>query len=452
MASISIEKLFYSCSPKLFHSTLDRICASDAGSRLVKGMFWSLAGAILSRGLTLCSMIIIARLLGRDVFGELGMIQSTVGMFGVFAGFGLGLTATKHVAEYRQSQPVRAARIIGLSSLFATVTGGLMAIGMYVAAPWLAEYTINAPHLTGVLRIGAVMLFFSAINGSQTGALSGFEAFKTIAVVNFWVGMLSFPVLVGGVYFGGIHGAVWALSINLCIGWLLNHFALRSVAKNHNVPLIFKGCFQERSVLWRFSLPAAMSGFLVGPVNWACGALLVNQVGGYGEMGLYSVGNQWRVAILFVPTMLSKVVLPLLSNLDAEKSSEKFRKVLLLNISINLLISVCAVIPFWFGTSLILDVYGAGFEKGVWPFRFLLVSSVFIAVNEVIGQAISSKGKMWVGFTFNALWAFSFLAVAAFLILKGYGALGLAGAALIAYFLHSIWQGAYLTVLLRRDL
>ena len=53
------------------------------------------------------------------------MIQSTVGMFGVFAGFGLGLTATKHVAEFRQSDPERDGLIIGLSALIAIGTGGL---------------------------------------------------------------------------------------------------------------------------------------------------------------------------------------------------------------------------------------------------------------------------------------------------------------------------------------
>jgi len=38
-------------------------------------------------------------LLGTVGFGELGVIQSTVGMFGVFAGLGLGMTATKYVAS-----------------------------------------------------------------------------------------------------------------------------------------------------------------------------------------------------------------------------------------------------------------------------------------------------------------------------------------------------------------
>jgi O-antigen/teichoic acid export membrane protein len=61
-------------------------------------------------------------MLGKTGYGELGMIQTTVGMFGVFAGFGLGVTATKHVAEFRRSDPARAGRIIGLSSVFAVGT------------------------------------------------------------------------------------------------------------------------------------------------------------------------------------------------------------------------------------------------------------------------------------------------------------------------------------------
>ena len=181
-------------------------------------------------------------MLGKTGYGELGMIQSTVGMFGVFAGFGLGLTATKHVAEFCRSDPERAGRIIGLSGLVAMVTGGLMAMGLFIFAPWLAEHTINAPHLAGVLRIGALILFISALNGAQTGALSGFEAFKTIAYVNLFVGLISFPILVGGAYFGGLTGAVWALTINLGFNWLLNHLALRKEAHRYRVPFTFRKC------------------------------------------------------------------------------------------------------------------------------------------------------------------------------------------------------------------
>ena len=62
-------------------------------------MFWTFAGTVISRGLMFVATVAVARILGKTAYGELGMIQSTVGMFSVFAGFGLGLTATKYVAE-----------------------------------------------------------------------------------------------------------------------------------------------------------------------------------------------------------------------------------------------------------------------------------------------------------------------------------------------------------------
>src|SRR5438552_5948956 len=181
---MSVKSLVAAGCPSFLKQLLQRIGDSPIGYRLARGMFWSMAGAVISRGLMFAAMVLVARMLGKKVFGELGMIQSTVGLFGTFAGFGLGVTATKHVAEFRHTDPERAGRILGLSGLTALATGGTMAVCLFVFAPWLAEHTINAPHLTGALRIGVLLLFISALNGAQIGALAGFEAFKAIAYVN----------------------------------------------------------------------------------------------------------------------------------------------------------------------------------------------------------------------------------------------------------------------------
>ena len=151
--------------------------AGSLRERFAKGAFWSLAGTIISRGLNLLSSVIVARFLGKIGFGELGMLQSTVGMFGVFAGLGLGMTATKYVAEFREKDKPKTGRIIALSSLVAFITGGLTTFVLLIIAPWLATKTLSASHLAHPLRIAAGLLFFGAINGAQTGALAGFEAF-----------------------------------------------------------------------------------------------------------------------------------------------------------------------------------------------------------------------------------------------------------------------------------
>lgn len=397
----------------------------------------------------LCATILVARMLGKTVYGELGMIQSTVGMFGVFAGFGLGITATKHVAEFRQNDPERAGRIIGLSSLFAFGTGGLMALGLLIFAPWLAEHTINAPHLTGVLRIGAIILFINALNGAQTGALSGFEAFKTIAYVNLFIGFISFPILVCGAYFGGLTGAVWALAVNLCFNWLLNHLALRKEARRYGVPFTVKYCSQEWSILWGFSLPAALSGALVGPVNWACNAMLVNRSDGYGEMAIFSAANQWYAILIFIPSLLSNVVLPILSERLGQKDTGRSAKTMFLAIKVNILLLLPLILITSVVSPYIMGLYGEGFRNG-WPtLVVVLLMTGFISVQTPVGQIIAASGKMWIGFFMNLGWAIVFILGSLLLVHKG--SFGLATARALAYIFHSIWVISFAYYLLTVD-
>jgi O-antigen/teichoic acid export membrane protein len=391
----------------------------------------------------LLASILVARLLGQTVFGEFGMIRSTVSMFVVFAGFGLGMTATKHIAEHYRSDPGRAGRIWAISEGFALASGVLIAILVILFAPWLAESTINAPHLVPEIRIGACILLINGVNGAQTGALAGFEAFRAMAVVNLWSGLASFPLLVGGAYWGGVRGSVWALLVNMLLNCLLNHLALRRVAAHHKVAFTLRGCTRELPVLWRFSLPAALSGIMVSPVLWGGNALLVNRPGGYEQLAIFDAANQWRIAILFIPGMVGQVVLPMLSSLTAEDDALRYWKILKYNVILNFALSLAAAGLVAASAPWIMRGYGPGFEAGRWVLVLLAFSSVVISISQVVGQVLVSKGEMWTGFGINVLWAATLLLVGEWLLSKGYGALGLAVAYSVAYLLHMLWVGLY---------
>ena len=77
----------------------------------------------MSRGLTLASSVVAGRLLGTTGFGEIGMIQSTQGLFGIVAGAGLGLAATKFVAEFRSTDSAKTGRCATLATTIASVSG-----------------------------------------------------------------------------------------------------------------------------------------------------------------------------------------------------------------------------------------------------------------------------------------------------------------------------------------
>ena len=130
--------------PPILRGFKARLEASPLATRLIRGTFWSLIGTVLSRSLGLLASIFVARMIGKVGMGELGIVQSTVGMFSTLAGLGLGLTATKHVAEHRVGNPVRVGETIGLLSLISWGSGLGMTLVILFLSPWLARHTLAA--------------------------------------------------------------------------------------------------------------------------------------------------------------------------------------------------------------------------------------------------------------------------------------------------------------------
>jgi O-antigen/teichoic acid export membrane protein len=196
---------------------------SDIRSRFINGAFWSLTGSVVSQGLMIIASIIVARILGKLEYGELGMIRSTVNMFAVFAGFGLGVTATKYIAEFSVKDRDKTGKIIGLTTIFAGVIGFIISASIIIMAPFLADKTINAPHLVNEIRLGAIILFFSSLNGSFTGILAGFQAFKSIAKINLIAGVIAFPLQIGLTLLLGLPGSVIGFGLNFLVLWIFNY-------------------------------------------------------------------------------------------------------------------------------------------------------------------------------------------------------------------------------------
>ena len=434
-----MKKIFlniYSLLPAKIQIIWDRIEESNIGSRIANGAFWSLTGSFISQGLMLFASVIVARILGKTEYGELGMIRSTVNMFTVFAGFGLGVTATKYVAEFYKKDKVRTGKIIGLSTLFAGSMGAIIALFLLLGAPIIAAKTINAPQLVPEIRWGALMLFFSALNGAQTGALVGYEAFKLIAKINLITGLTGLPIQIALTLIFGLEGSVVGFGLNFLILWVLNIIAVRKVSGLAGVVINYKGAWSEWPLLYKFSLPALLSGVLVTPVIWGCNAMLVNRPHGYEEMALFDAANQWRNIILFIPAALSQIVLPLLSG--SVNNQYLFNRILKINVAINFTVSLLMALCISLLSVFIMKFYGAGFAEGKSVLIIMTFSTVLISINNVIGQAIAGKGRMWFGFFLNSIWGILLLSFTHFFLNRGFGAKGLAFSMLIAYFCHTV--------------
>jgi len=433
----AIKGRVLSACPAKIRALAARVEASPVGRRLAHGAFWSLVGQITARVLGLLSGIFVARLLGKSGFGELGIVQSTANMFQVFAGTAIGLTATKHVAEFRNSDPARAGRIIALSNATSLIIGAVLALALIILSPWLAQHTLAAPQLTPFLRIGALLLFFGSFSGAQGGALSGFECFKENAQINVWSGLLGFPIMILAVYFWGLRGAVWGLVWSMAVACAMNVFVLRNVMKRHQVPLSLRTSVSEMPVLWKFSLPTALGGILSAPVYWACNAMLVNQSGGYAEMGILNAANQWWAAVLFLPGVLGQVVLPIMTERLSTQRQGQVWRLLRASVSANLLI----ILPFVLSGSIlsrrIMASYGVQFAAGSLTLVVLILTAGIQSLQVPVFNLIIAMGRMWTNLWLLLLWSAVLLALST--IFVRWGAIGIASARMLSYILSSFW-------------
>jgi O-antigen/teichoic acid export membrane protein len=426
------------------------LAESPIAYRLARGAFWSLIGGIASRALTMGSSIIVARLLGKEGYGEIGMVQSTIGMLGVFAGFGLGATATKYIAEFRTKDPARAASIVNLTILISLITGGLMAIMCLGMSGWLAEKTLNRVDLSSLLAAGALLLFVSIPGGVLLAALAGFEAFREIARINIWQGVAAPLITVPLVFLFGTDGAVASMTINAGIGLYLCVIAMRREYPEFGISCRFdRTAWNEWPVLLKFALPSMLSGLMVVPVIWVTNTILANQPGGYGELGLFNAANQWRMLVIFLPGLLTSAMLPVLSETHGREDQTDFVRAVILNLRITWAIALPLTVLVITMNESLAALFGKQF-KGTAPIISVLMISVFLnVVNGAVGTALAGSGKMWTGTFMNFGWAFIMVGSSVILVPR-LGGLGLAVAYLISYLAHTIWVMAYVELRLAR--
>jgi len=426
---LSFLPLVSNACPYFLRPALDRLRRSPIGCRLARGAFWCMAGALISRALMLTSSVLVARMLGSKGFGELGIIQGTVNAFGVFAGFGLGRTANKYVAELREKDTLRVSRILAVSGLTSLVAGSLMSILLFAFAPWLATHTLAAPRLTGVLRLSAPLLLLAAMNGAQNGALAGFEAFKAIAFRNLWAGVLTFPLMVIGVWFFDLYGAVYGLIGGACVNWVLNHLAIRRECKRWAVRLTFDKCRREWKILVHFALPTFLAGITYAPVRWVSNALLVNQPDGYAEMGIYNASCILHIALVNVGNFVGAPLLSIINN-ELGNRSDRLEKINMLSTWFLTLVFVMPVLAF---PELIQKLFGKDFDG--YSFNATLVIVVLSTSVMIFQQGITRKlaacNMMWWATGSNLVWAVVLVPCVYWGV--RYGAVGYALAFLVAY-------------------
>jgi O-antigen/teichoic acid export membrane protein len=394
-------------------------------TRLQKGIARNLVGTVFNQGSTFALNVVAAHALGRVRFGEFMIVQATLITVGNLGQFATGYTATKYVAEFRNREPARASRILGLCAAVSSVTGLIMALGLLTAAPYVSTHFLHAPELSTALMIAALGAFFFIVNGYRAGALGGLESYGALARAGVIGGVAYFVLGSVGAAAGGINGGLTGIVASAFVQWVALGLFLHRESAHQDVRTVYDHAWQERRVLTTFALPAALSGFVTLPALWLASALLVRQHGGFDHMALFAAANTFRMVVLFLPNTVNTVGMSLLNN-QRRVGDEAYRRVFWWNLAITaaLAITVAAIIAAA-GKSL-LQMFGRNFDEGYGTLLILMVAAVAESVAIAIYQVVQSRAKLWLSLFLIALPRDSLIVLSAYLLTPKMGAAGLA--------------------------
>jgi len=376
-------------------------------------------------------MILTARILGRVAFGELGIAYSTAMMLQVFAVAGLGITATTFVARWRKTDPERAGRIIVLCYGFTLVTGGTFLLGLTAGAEPIADAVLAAPQLAGELHIAGFLMLAVTLSAVQTGMLIGFQAYRDMAAANLVGGAAGALLVALGAHLAGVPGALWGLTCAQAIQASANALLLWRAMRRDGIHLRLRVPRGELPLLWRFSLPGLLTTALLTAPTWTVSVLLVRQPNGLGEMGLLAAANQWFSALMFVPGVLTQVLLPIYSERLTGNQRPEAGRLALRSSHAVLLGMAILMVPMVLASRSIAGLYGAEFRSGAAVFALVFLTAAVAAPYGALGNYLAADERMWTRLHINLLWAGVLLTGAELLI--ELGALGVALATLTAY-------------------
>ena len=425
---------------KLRHYYFD-ISGESIRARFARGISWNAVSSVFTQGSVFLTNIVIANILGREVFGEFGMIQNTVLFFAGVGQMATGITATKYIAEFRSSDPARAGRILGLCSSVSLIAAFIATLIILLTASWLASAILKAPHLTLGLILSSGVIFFSIISGFQTGALAGLEGYGRLgraAMVQaaFYLGVCAlFTVL------WRLEGALAGLAISFCLRWYIFKRALSRECAAQQISVDHRSWWMERSVLTKFAIPSAAIVFFSMPAVWLANVLLVRQPEGYAQMGIFSAAYTLRTLIIFLPGLMNNVGMSLLNHQKGMEHERNYKRIFVTLVVLTQAVGLIASLIVILLGPWLLRAFGKDFVEGYAVLLILVFSAMAETLSTATYQVIQSQERMWMSFfSINTPWWIAF-AVSAYIFIPANLASGLAWAYLTAWCVHAAMTG-----------
>ncbi|MBV9519712.1 MAG: polysaccharide biosynthesis C-terminal domain-containing protein [Hyphomicrobiales bacterium] len=333
---------------------------------------------VIGAGLTYCSQLLIARLVGADTFGIYAYVFAWMVVLAYFSALGFDVALLRFVPAYRAERAYALLKgVIQYAERRAmAVSAGVIALGILVVC--------LAPGMSSTLRNTFIVGFFLvpvwALLWIRSSAVRAFGGVISALAPDRMVrdGMLLVIVAVASFSFGASLDAPWVMTATL-VGSVVG-LALSSIAKHRLRPRIMDTITAEYSAaIWRrTALPLVIIAGAESLLN-RTGVLLLGWSGHTTDAGIYGLAFNIAFLAALPRTAVNTLFAPTISHLFARKD----QAMLQILVSTSALWTLCGAAAIALFLSVLADPllswFGHGYEAGVPALRILLIGQVFAA-------------------------------------------------------------------------
>ena len=369
----------------LINKIIGKLHLSPTKEKVVRNVVWAVTGKVVTLLGSLLVGIFVARYLGPEQYGLMSYVMSYVALFQVLASFGMDNIEIREEAKTPEEKDKIIGTAFALKIGFAVVTMGLVAL-----TAWLFEADSFTKWMIILYSISMIMNSFGVIRNYFTSLVWNEYIVKTeISRTLIGAGLKVVLLL--------LHAPlVWFIVATLFDTVLIAGGYL--VSYRSKIDSVRKWRFDKVTAMYliKQSFPLLLSGAAVVVYQKIDQVMLGNMLN-KEAVGYYSIAGKFVEICIFIPTIISQTITPLLVRAYSLDKNEYIKKAqLFMNISVwgtGLLCIIMSVLA----SPIIHYSFGAQYTSSVILLQVMIFKVIGYAHAHVTGTMIIIESKQkWV--------------------------------------------------------
>lgn len=351
--------------------------SSELKAKTIQGFSWSFAGQIINQLLTFVISIVLARLLGPEAFGLIGMVMGITVILSVIQDFGLGSAIIqKNEIEKKEFSSI---------FIFNTVIGFILFVALFLSSGSLADF-FNETKLEFLFQLSALGLIFGSMSSSLGSLITKDLDFKKLTLIDVGVNILAGGL---GLYLAYSGFGVLSLVIRNLVSSGLNTIVLWIFS-----PIKPGLHFNFKKIKGFLSFGANFLGInVVARTFEQVDILVIGRFFNPASVGFYNRAKSMKVLpLLTITSVLNKVLFPVYSKIKNDE--KRITKYFSFSVGVLSIIYVPVMLLMGFySEELIILLLTEKWQETIPYLQLLCATGFFMPISSVSNNVLISRGK-----------------------------------------------------------